>query len=399
MSTERLSGKRWRTASRTCPAPNPTSTQLLAAGRAMRRRRVGVVASLAAAAVLVLVLAGLSFAWAGRTGRALEPVPANPTTSATIGAAFTSELQQWIDALPAGAPPATPYWHDGILYVNGEQIPAPYAAVDIKVAGDTVLVGGYESEPKDVCAAQWALVRGDRLEPVPVPAGTGDVGLSVDGRIAYWVDRQEPGTTRFFTWDTETNTALASRTVPGHRRSNCWGSTPPEAATGRPTWTIAAPHPMGCPRRHDPSDRPDLDPAQPPEMFDGFVPWMHTEDAYRSPDGTKRVFTDSVPSDSPSDCCVDRLRVRPVGPDDRSIPRTSSPWPFPRRSPTRGLRVGRRERVLGVVGVQRVGAVDRRRRPPDLPGALLGHRRGLPARRRLRPRTPPDGRGPRRTGR
>ena len=161
------------------------------------------VASLAAAAVLVLVLAGLSFAWAGRSGRALEPVPANPTTSATIGAAFTSQLQQWIDALPAGAPPSTPYWHDGTLYVNGEQIPAPYAAVDIKVAGDTVLVAGYESEAKDAAPSQWGLVRGDRLEPLPVPAGTRDAGLSVDGRIAYWVDTRcqapsssSPGTPR-----------------------------------------------------------------------------------------------------------------------------------------------------------------------------------------------------------
>ena len=124
MSTERLVRQALEDSVKDLTCPEPDLDQLVAAGRAVRRRRVGVVASLAAAAVLVLVLAGLSFAWAGRAGRALEPVPANPTTSATIGSP-PSELQQWIDALPAGAPPATPYWHDGILYVNGEQIPAP----------------------------------------------------------------------------------------------------------------------------------------------------------------------------------------------------------------------------------------------------------------------------------
>ena len=313
MNTERLIREALEDSVKNLPCPEPNIDELVTAGRAMRRRRVGVVASMLAAAVLVMVLAGLSFAWVGRTGRALEPVPANPTTSATIGAP-PSELQQWIDALPAGAPPATPYWHDGILYVSGEQIPARYAAVDIDVGGDTVLVGGYEREPKVSAPSQWGLVRGDRLEAFTVPAGTGDVGLSVDGRIAYWLVREEAATTRFVTWDTETNTSLASRTVPGTSAELLgidaagiayWQGTTPDDAVNE--WDVRADttHPSNL----------TWSLGEPPEVFDGFVPWLHTEDAYRSPDGTKRVFTDSAPSDSPTDCCLGRLRVRPVGPD------------------------------------------------------------------------------------
>ena len=44
-------------------------------------------------------------------------------------------------------------------------------------------------------------------------------------------------------------------------------------------------------------------------------------DAYRSPDGTKRIFTESLQEDSPYDCCDDRLRVRPVGPEDSVDPK------------------------------------------------------------------------------
>lgn len=78
MSTERLIRQALEDSVRGLPCPEPDLEQLLAAGRALRRRRVAVVAGLAAAAVLVLVLAGLSFAWAGHTGQALEPVPAGP---------------------------------------------------------------------------------------------------------------------------------------------------------------------------------------------------------------------------------------------------------------------------------------------------------------------------------
>ena len=328
MRTERLVRQALEESVKNLPCPEPDLGQLVAAGRAMRNRRVGMVAGLAAAAVLVLVVAGLSFAWAGRTGRALEPVPANPSTSASIGSGIASPMQRWVDALPAGAPPATPYWHDGTLYVNGEQIPAPYGRVDIKVAGDTVLVGGYEGRTKDVGPSEWGLVRGGRLELLPVPAGIYEADLSVDGRIAYWVTHV-PGTTRFFSWDTETNTALASRTVNG-RQVELRGID----AAGNGYWAPEAdpvPYYTRWDIRANTDTATDLTygPWDPPESFDDFVPWMRSEDPYRSPDGTKVVVSGSVRSDSPSDCCSDQLRVRPVGPDDSFDPKDVSTLSLP----------------------------------------------------------------------
>ncbi len=332
MNTERLIRQALEDSVKDLPCPEPETEQLVAAGRKARRRRVSVVASLAAAAVLVLVLAGLSFAWAGRSGRAQEPVPANPTTTSTPFQAPPSDLQVWIDDLPTGAPPATPYWHDGTLNVNGEQIPAPYDTVNLQVAGDTILVGGYQagsvpyqgstvsgSNQAEANDPQWGIVRGDRIEPLPVPAGA-QVGLSVDGRILYWiVGTDAPNTKQFFTWDTETKSALASRTVQGGQ-VELWGVD----AAGNGYWqedALSGPY-TRWDVRADKVTATDLTygPWDPPESFDGFVPWMPSADPYRSPDGTKVVFTGSIPSDSPSDCCINQLRVRPVGPDDSLDP-------------------------------------------------------------------------------
>ena len=320
MSNERLVREALEHSVNDLPCPEPDIEQLLAAGRTMRRRRVQVVASMAAAAAVLLILTGLSFFWAGQDGRASEPVPANATTSGTIEAASTSEQQQWIDALPAGAPPTTPYWHDGTLYVNGAQIPAPYTAVDIDVAGDTVLVGGYEREPQASAPSQWMLVRGDGLEPVTVPAGTGDVGLSVDGRIAYWVVTHQPGTKQFVTLDTETNTLLPSRTVNGPRVGlmgvdasgiGYWQTDQTDGGDRAVTrWDVRA----------DTVHPTDLvwDPGQPLELFDGFVPWLHPSQVYRSPDGTRTLFTDSIPRGPTT--WSGQPRVRQAGPPDSVDP-------------------------------------------------------------------------------
>ena len=62
----------------------------------------------------------------------------------------------------------------------------------------------------------WALVVGDRLEPLPVPfPDAGDPRLSLDGRIAYWWTYPTADSTRVVTWDTETNRMLATRDLPG----------------------------------------------------------------------------------------------------------------------------------------------------------------------------------------
>ena len=116
--------------------------------------------------------------------------------------AILAAQQEWIDQLPVGAPPLTPWWHDGVLHVRDAEIETPFQVnlEMIEVAGGTVLVGDpvWDDRSRDV---EWAVVSGDRLEPLP----TGDVDphLSVDGRIVYWFTGPEetpgvwsPGTSR-----------------------------------------------------------------------------------------------------------------------------------------------------------------------------------------------------------
>lgn len=89
MNTERLIREALEDSVEQLTCPEPDVNRLLAAGRTARRRRVGVVAGLAGVAMLVLVLAGLSFDYAGRAGRALEPVPAGPLPAAPMTVAVS----------------------------------------------------------------------------------------------------------------------------------------------------------------------------------------------------------------------------------------------------------------------------------------------------------------------
>ena len=66
--------------------------------------------------------------------------------------------------LPVGAPPLTPYWHDGVLHVQGAEIETPFQVGVIEVAGDTVMVGGPGGGLQNGAATEWALVRGDQLD-------------------------------------------------------------------------------------------------------------------------------------------------------------------------------------------------------------------------------------------
>ena len=95
----------------------------------------------------------------------------------------------------------------------GGEIETPFPVGSIEVAGDTILIQGKWDENGKVADTEFALVRGDQLETIPA-AGADGMGLSLDGRIAFW-ETPTQGTMRFVAWDTETNTELASREVPG----------------------------------------------------------------------------------------------------------------------------------------------------------------------------------------
>ena len=253
-----------------------------------------------------------------------------------------SDLHAWIDGLPDGPPPGTPYWHDGVLHAGGAEIDASYDDVELEVAGATVLVGGYEGGRRSG-PAEWLYLRGDGLEPLPVPARQWP-SLSADGRIAYWSTSPSPGTTAFVTWDTETNTELASRTLRGDddmcaRRDLLGidaagigyllnGSSDPRKAPDAEIvrWDV----------RTDTIEATDLtyDPSLALGQFDVFV---GLEDAYTSPDGTRELFTGPAPGDPSSDCCTNTLRVRPAGPLDAVNPDDIVTLPLPTGIPAMRL--------------------------------------------------------------
>ena len=106
-----------------------------------------------AAAVVVVLVAATAIGLGRPTAAPLPPVgplPSDDSTEVDLGGVppcghipekeppnqpVESDLQAWIDDLPTVAPPSTPYWHDGVLHVEGAEIDAPYDDVELEVAG------------------------------------------------------------------------------------------------------------------------------------------------------------------------------------------------------------------------------------------------------------------------
>ena len=389
--------------------------------RAQRRRTV----SLTVAAVVVVVLVAATAIGLGRPTAAplppVGPLPSDGSTEADFGGVppcahtpekeppnqpVESDLQAWVDDLPTGAPPSTPYWNDGVLHVEGAEIDAPYDDVELDAAGRTVLVGGYENAGKNSGPTEWSYLGDDGLEPLPVPARQWP-SLSADGRIAYWSTYPEPGTTQFFTWDTETNTELASRTLQGDddmcARRDLLGID----AAGIGYWLDGSSDPSRAPDsevvrwdvRADTIEATDLtyDPSLTLGQFDVFV---GLEDAYTSPDGTRELFTGPAPGDPSPDCCTNTLRVRPAGPLDSVAPDDivdlgASHGDSVHAPLERVVRPGHLGRVVGVRRERSPGC-DRGR--PQLPRPLLGDRRGVRAGLRPRSQQEPESVLPTRVG-
>ncbi|GAA4406558.1 hypothetical protein GCM10023168_21610 [Fodinibacter luteus] len=313
--------------------PEVTLDGIRSLAHANRRRTV---AATAAAGIFALALAGIPLLTASRDTTA-PPVAPEPTgelfradlrdPSRCVDKGIDGErpqepgfpagpgLQAWMDDLPVGEPPLSPYWHDGVLHVRGVQVPAPYASVTLEAAGETVLVAGETRFEEGGASPQWMLVRGDQLTPLPVPEGYSPQ-LSVDGRVAFWEAHPTAEITQFVTWDTETNAPLASRTVPGNMwlegsvcRINLLGI---DAAGNGHVLDQASESPVArWDVRADTVAPTELtyDPTKTLNQFDAF---KGLEDAFVSPDGTREVFTEAAPGDSPAGCCATQLRVRPA---------------------------------------------------------------------------------------
>ena len=263
-------------------------------GRALRRRRqLAPILALAVCGVIGLLAATTLFG--GRGVSAPERV--HPVGPARIG-----------------GPPLTPFWHDGVLHVRGIEIKSSTPIGSIEVAGDTVLVSP-SSRGK---SPAWALVRGDRLAPLPASRHT-TVRLSLDGRIAFWQGHPTVDSTRFVAWDTETNRELASRDLPRRDHADAGPRLYLAGidANGKIYWVDEASEVVV--KRWD--VRADtVEPVPNVSATDlTYAEGEFNRDQYLSPDGTREVFTRDPAGDPVTDCwpaCKIQLRVRPVAPGD-----------------------------------------------------------------------------------
>jgi hypothetical protein len=258
--------------------------------RANRRRTA---CAVVAAVVLAVIVAGTTLVGGRDTS---GPAPVHPVRPPELGGAL-----------------GTPYWHDGVLHVGADTLETPYRPVE--VAGDTVLVAGKTGGSS---GTSWALVRDHELTPITAGADT-NPALSFDGRIAFWWNHPTPQTTRYVAWDTETDRELASRDFAGLDAGE----------NGGPRLYVAGIDANGIAYVVDERSNVDVtrwdvraDTEEPaPGLTSADMTYAAgygelRQDQFVSPDGTKEVFTGRAPGDSPSDCCVTLLRVRPVGSDD-----------------------------------------------------------------------------------
>ena len=306
--------------------------------RANQRRTVALVAT---GAVVAAVVAATAIGLGRESTAPLPPVGPRPSESVEPGfqgagacelppyveqpeatATTSADLGAWIDSLPAGAPPVLPYWHDGVLHVDGAEIEAPYADVEHRDGGRHGH-GGRLRRQRTQQASVGVVAAPRRCARADARAARQLAGAEQRRQDRLLVDAsRRAASTRYFTWDTETRSALATRTVRGNEESSdgmCrvgvlgvdedgiaylidQANDPPITA-----WDVRA----------DTLEPTDLtyDPALAPSDQYAFS-WNRNlgfEAAYVSPDGTREVFTGSVAGDPTADCCATRIRVRPAG--------------------------------------------------------------------------------------
>lgn len=244
--------------------------------------------------------------------------PEEPLAVAPSSDAIAAAQREWIDGLPAGPPPSTPWWHDGVLHIGDVEVETPMkvTAELIEVAGGTVLIGDPTWDDRSD-HAEWAVVRGDRLQRLPT--GDSDPALSVDGRIAFWSTDPQSITGQVVTWDVETDRELATRDLQGELVgidadgiAYVRGEHGPSSVT---EWNVRADTVEPSDLTWDPSRLSN----EQCSLLAGLERW-HLDGGYVSPDGTREVFTGPAPGDASSVCCPTRLRVRPVGPIDSVDP-------------------------------------------------------------------------------
>ena len=292
-----------------------------ARARSNRRRTAAVAVTAAAVAAVIAVSATLGGGKSTSTPPIAPPTgwhsacPAGPQERPRkpyVDAAVVEAQRAWLDDLPTGGPPLTPWWHDGVLHVGETEVRTPFqvTAELIQAAGDSVLVGD-PSWNDQSGRAEWAVVRDGRLEMLPT--GDSDPNLSSDGRLAYWYEDPEAGSGPVVVWDVVADRELAARKLPGyvlgidgHGIAYVQGGDGPTSVTA---WDVRADTMTATSLTWDPATSLD----DPCAALTDLMVWR-LESGYVSPDGTRQLFTGPAPGDTSDDCCITRLRVRAVGP-------------------------------------------------------------------------------------
>ena len=148
MNTDQFVRQALEDSVRDLPCPEPDLDSLLAAGQSLRNRRAGGLAA-GLAAVVVLMLAGVSLLWAGGTKDAVdEPVPAtSPTTREATSPTTKDET--------AGAP-SGPVYEADVFNIGAERVDLGlHTAQFTRLAGGLVAVEADTNEPR-VTWRSWA---------------------------------------------------------------------------------------------------------------------------------------------------------------------------------------------------------------------------------------------------
>ena len=214
-----------------------------------------------------------------------------------------------------------------------------------------------------------------------------------------WGTHPTNDTTRFDTWDTETNTALASRTLAGNEDQDVTAVTCRTLLLGVDADGIgyllerggrSPDHPVGPQGGHARADGPELRPHDGPSPRQFDFGWNASRASRRRtshPTARGRSSPDRPRGDSAPDCCSTELRVRPVGPAESLEPGDVVPLQLPEGIPAMALWDSYSDRgTWGVlVGDQRHRASGCGGRRTELPRALSDRRRSVRAGLRSRP--------------
>lgn len=296
--------------------------------RTHRARLLGAATGLAVAvAVVAAIVVGANLADGRKTSAPPPPVAAPPGSQTGcpaspqapprmpfVDASILKAQREWLDSLPVGGPPLTPWWHDGVLHAGETEVPTPFQVetAAIEVAGATVLVGNPSWNDRDDSPAQWAVLRGGRLEELPT--GDSSPHLSLDGTLAFWLTYPAAKTGySVVVWDLAAKQELATRSLPQEELlgidANGVGYLLDRSGPSVTEWDVRA----DILRPSDVTWDPSTPAGEQCSLLPELGRWR-LELGFVSPDGTREVFNGPVPGDSPTYCCTDQLRVRRVGP-------------------------------------------------------------------------------------